>query len=233
MISTRTGQPPEWTALGFHKCPNCTLDPRRHPCCPPARNLAPACEAFRHRVSCDAVDVIVRTEDRSYMKHCAMQEAFSSLMGLIMATSGCPHLDKLRPMVLTHLPFATWEQTTYRAVSMYLLAQYLRQQRGLDPDWQLRELARLYEDVRRVNMAFADRLRSIQQADANVNAMVKLDCQADITSLVIARQWWENLEPLFRPHLSGCGSGTAPESSPTAASESSPADVRAGSLVGP
>ena len=158
-------------------------------------------------MSYDPVDVEVKTEDRRYVKSCAVQEAFSSLMGLIMATSGCPHLDRLRPMVLTHLPFSTGGQTTYRAVSMYLLAQYLRHQRGLKPDWELRDLAAMFEEVRTVNMAFAERLRSMQQADANINAMVRLDVQADLTSFAVARRWWEKLEHLFRPYLEEADEG--------------------------
>jgi hypothetical protein len=122
-------------------------------------------------------------------------------MGLIMATSGCPHLDKLRPMAFTHLPFSTMAQTTYRAVSMYLLAQFFRRRRGLEPDWELRELSRAYEDIRTVNVAFAKRLASIQQDDANLNAIVKLDNHAGITSLSIAEEWWEEIEHVFRKYL--------------------------------
>ena len=117
---------PEWTRLSFNQCPNCSLDEDRHPCCPVARNLVPVSDAFFNRMSYDPVEISVSTADRAYRKSCPLQEAACSLMGLIMATSGCPHLDKLRPMVYTHLPFSTADQTTYRAVSMYMLIARIR-----------------------------------------------------------------------------------------------------------
>ena len=53
---------------------------------------------------------------------------------------------------------------------MYLLAQFFRQRRGETPDWELQELSRSYDDIHRVNRAFAKRLASIQEKDANRNA---------------------------------------------------------------
>ncbi len=200
-VPTSNDDRAEWTRLEFNQCPNCPLSIADHPHCPVARNLVPVNAAFCDRLSYDEVDVLVHTEVRTYKKTCALQDAVSSLMGLIMATSGCPHLDKLRPMVFTHLPFSTADQTTYRAVSMYLLAQFFRQRHGLAPDWELKDLSRAYEDIHTVNVAFAKRLASTQKKDANLNAVVKLDSQADITSFSIAEQWWEQLEPIFRPYL--------------------------------
>ena len=37
-----------------------------------------------------------------------------------MALSGCPVLEQLKPMARFHLPFASVEETIYRAASMYL-----------------------------------------------------------------------------------------------------------------
>ena len=54
----------DWTRLSHHRCPNCPLDAAVYAQCPVARNLAPACEAFCHRISYDQVDVEVQTEDR-------------------------------------------------------------------------------------------------------------------------------------------------------------------------
>jgi len=201
LVPVPMGAAPEWTTLAFRQCPNCPLNEGDNLHCPVARNLVPMIEAFHDRMSYDEVEVTVHGEARMYRKSCSLQEGVSSLMGLIMATSGCPHLDKLRPMVFTHLPFATSEQTTYRAVSMYLLAQFFRQRRGKTPDWELKELSRTYEDIHVVNRAFAKRLASIQEKDANRNAIVKLDSFARITSFSIAEQWWEDIENIFRPYL--------------------------------
>lgn len=200
-VSAPSGGEPAWTALAFRQCPNCPLNADDHPHCPVARNLAPIAEAFENRMSYDTVNVTVHSEARTYQKTCPLQEGVSSLMGLIMATSGCPHLDKLRPMVFTHLPFATSEQTTYRAVSMYLLAQFFRQRAGGTPDWDLKDLARTYQNIQAVNRAFAKRFAGIPEKDANRNAIVKLDSLARITAFSIAEHWWEDIESIFRPYL--------------------------------
>ena len=61
-------------------------------------------------------------------------------------------------MVRFHLPFATREETMYRVVAMYLMAQYFRQRNGLEPDWEMADLVHMYEDVTVVNKSFVDRL---------------------------------------------------------------------------
>jgi hypothetical protein len=113
-------------------------------------------------------------------------------------------------MVYTHLPFSTTEETTYRAVSMYLLAQYLRRQRGLQPDWELAGLVKIYEEVSVVNKHFVERLKTTKLEDASLNAVVKLDCFAAMTATLIAAQALSGVEELFRPYLApDAGAGPA------------------------
>ena len=59
------------------------------------------------------------------MRETSAQQAMSSVLGLIMATSGCPWTDRLRPMARFHLPFASEAETLYRSVGMFLLAREL------------------------------------------------------------------------------------------------------------
>ena len=92
-----------------------------------------------------------------------------------MVTSGCPVLAPLRPMVRFHLPFATRLETIFRAVSSYLVGQYLRARKGERADWELSGLAHTYKLVGKVNRAFALRLRAAVDKDANLNALVQLD----------------------------------------------------------
>lgn len=199
LIAETPSNRPSWTRLDFERCPNCTLPDTRADC-PVATNLQPLNSAFSNRISFEAVEVTVRTVARTYLKNCPLQEAVGSLMGLIMATSGCPHLDKLRPMVITHLPFSTADQTTFRLVSMYLMAQFFRKRHGLAPDWDLGELASTFDAIRIVNQAFACRLRESQTRDANLNAIVRLDSQADLAWFSIAEEQWEQLEQVFTPY---------------------------------
>ncbi len=190
---------PPWTSLGFQQCPNCPLDVLDTPQCPVARNLVPVIETFRDCASSDEVDVTVCTEARDFQKRCSLQVGLSSLVGLIMATSGCPILDRLRPMVYTHLPFSNGKETTLRAIATYLLSQCIRERQGRTTDWALDRLMQTYDEVRVVNKAFAQRVRSMCGKDANVNAVVILDTFAGLASFALAKQWWKDIEPLFAP----------------------------------
>jgi hypothetical protein len=118
-----------------------------------------------------------------------------------MVVSGCPIMNKLRPMAFTHLPFATVEETTYRAVSMYLLAQYFRNRHGKKADWSLEELLKIYEEVRAVNHSFVRRLLSINPLDASINALVSLDCFGTVAAFSIVQDSLKALEPLFQSYL--------------------------------
>ena len=101
--------PPEWTRLSNRQCPHCPLGEDRHPQCPIARNLAGVIGEFAQSISFEEAEISIATEAREYRHRAPLQSGISSLIGLVMVTSGCPHLDKLRPMVYTHLPFSSTE----------------------------------------------------------------------------------------------------------------------------
>jgi len=199
--STAVEPLPEWTRLSFHQCPNCPLNPATHARCPVAVGLVEVVESFKDSVSHEIADVVVTTPHRSYRKSASLQEVVSSLMGLHMASGGCPILDKLRPMLSTHLPFATVEETLYRTASMYLLAQYFRWKKGLNPDWELADLIVTCEELIVVNVAFGKRILNMNTADASLNALVSLDCFAGITRMSISQSFMKEIEPLFGAYL--------------------------------
>jgi len=192
---------PDWTSLAFHQCPTCPLQPQQHQRCPIAVNLADVVEFFREALSHEQVDVLVETEARGYTKHTTLQEGVSSIIGIYMVTSGCPVMDKLRPMVRTHLPFATVEETMYRVLSMYLLAQYFLAKRGGEPDWKLKRLVDIYQEIENVNKHFRERLSAINVNDATVNALVNLNCFADFTAFAIEENRLDEIELLFQAYL--------------------------------
>lgn len=165
--------PPEWTKLDVCRCANCPLAGRAE-YCPVAVNMAQAVEAFKDSVSYEAALVTVTTRRRTYQQATTLQRGISSIIGIYNVTSGCPILDKLRPMVRFHLPFATSEETAFRAVSTYLMTQYFAMQRGATPDWDLRELKAIYEAIEPVERGLSDRLRHASNRDANVNAVILL-----------------------------------------------------------
>lgn len=151
-----TPQPPSWTFLKQNQCANCSLDARDHPFCPVALNFAGIAEHFAHAMSYEEVHVVVTTEERVYSRDTALQQGLTSLLGIIMPTSGCPILEPLKPMVRFHLPFATITETVFRMVSMCLVAQYLRHGEGKPFDFGLRELAKVYAEAAIVNRTSFD-----------------------------------------------------------------------------
>lgn len=140
--------------------------------------MAHIAEEFKDYFSYESVKVSVTTKERVYSKTTSLQEGLSSLIGIIMVTSGCPVMERLKPVVRFHLPFATLEETIYRMVSMYLMAQVFIKQAGRLADWELKGLKKIYADVSQVNRDFAERLSDAARRDANLNALVNLDCFA-------------------------------------------------------
>lgn len=205
LMSAPRASYPEWTALSFHQCPNCPLSQEEHPRCPVAASLVDLVEFFKALASYEEVDVQIESYQRRYTKHTSVQQAVSSLLGIYMVTSGCPVLDRLRPMVRFHLPFATIEETAYRAISMYLMAQYFRRKRGLRPDWELDGLVAIYEAVQTVNQTFFQRLRHLQGKDASANALIILDCFAGYVTFSIDAGLLDEVECLFAGYLESGG----------------------------
>ena len=168
-------EPPDWTRLGFHQCTNCPLTSQDRPHCPLAARLSRLMPLFEGLHSHDEVDVEAVTAERTVVKHTTAQRALSSIMGLIIATSACPHTVFLKPMARFHLPLSSEEETVYRASSMYLLAQYFRARQGVAADFELLGLKRAYDALHQINLGMASRLRAVFSRDAAVNAVVLLD----------------------------------------------------------
>jgi hypothetical protein len=192
--------PPPWVALDFNQCPGCQLDSETNPLCPIANHLSWIVEMFKDRNSYDNVVVAVSDRMRSYLKETSLQDALGSMLGIIMATGGCPSMKPLRPMVRFHLPFASLEETEFRMVSMYLLGQYFRSEKGLEPDWNMDGLQAIYDSVHTVNKAFAERIRSVYLNDAGVNAIVMLDSFAEAVPFAI-RTKMKDFEKFFASYM--------------------------------
>ncbi|MBI3006406.1 MAG: hypothetical protein HYY49_13500 [Ignavibacteriales bacterium] len=175
---------PDWTRLKFSQCGNCPLDDSVE-YCPVALNLSRVVETFRKNDSFEQATVTVETPQRTYVKNVQLQKGISSLIGMIMVTSNCPIMDRLRPMARFHLPFATSLETFYRTVSMYLTAQYFLVRKGESPDWDLTKLLEIYKAISQVNKGMSQRLLNASDKDANVNAVVILHSFGDGVSYFI------------------------------------------------
>jgi len=201
LIQIRQASYPKWAELKFFKCPNCSLDEDQHVFCPIAINLVSLVELFRDMISYEEVELLIQSEERGYIKHTTLQQGISSLVGIYMVTSGCPIMEKLKPMVQYHLPFATLRETQYRVISMYLLAQYFLYRRGKKPDWELKNLVKIYDDIQIVNKSFFQRIAHIKIKDATLNALIKLDMFAKHISVLINRYALDEMECLFNAYF--------------------------------
>ncbi|MBN1470674.1 MAG: hypothetical protein JW925_02770 [Syntrophaceae bacterium] len=201
IIQTGEKYCPEWTKLNRCKCPNCTLNERKNKFCPIAVNLEDIIDYFSIFVSSEPVEVIVTANERTYLKKVTLQQGVSSLIGIYMVTSGCPVMEKLKPMVRFHLPFATMEETMYRAISMFLVSQYFSYRHGGKAEWDLKKLTEAYENVKIVNKSFLKRLKTIDTKDSNLMAVVVLDYFAKIVNFSIDSKMVDDLYYLFEGYI--------------------------------
>jgi hypothetical protein len=193
LSNTPTSAPPFWTDLKFKQCANCPLNAADHPHCPAALQMASAIEPLKALVSFDTVGVTVTQAERTIYAETTAQQAMSSVLGLIMATAGCPWTDRFRPMARFHLPFASEVETVYRSVSMFLLARELA---GTDPQGGFAALESLYENLHVVNRDMSRRLGAATRTDPAQNAMALLDAYTTLLPAALESSL-EELKPLF------------------------------------
>jgi hypothetical protein len=195
--------PPFWTELTFSQCANCPLNAAEHSYCPSALHMAFAVQALKDLVSFDTVGVTVTQAERTVHVETSAQQALSSVLGLIMATSGCPWTDRLRPMARFHLPFASEAETVYRSVCMYLLARELVGAReGEGETHGFATLKELYENLHVVNRDMSRRLGAATRSDPARNAMALLDSYTTLLPAALESSL-EDLKPLFNTWRGG------------------------------
>lgn len=187
---------PRWTCMETERCPACSLEGVAH--CPAALDIADVVDAFGAIASFECVDVHVLTPERGYFKRCDSRTALRSLLGLIMATGGCPVLGQFRGLARFHLPFANRQEALFRAVSACLLKNYF----ALGPAapvaavCELAPLAALYEQVQTVNEALCRRLRLAGESESSVSALVQLFSHS-VLFAEAAPKYLEELRTLF------------------------------------
>ncbi len=187
----------DWAKLENFKCPHCPLNEREHEYCPVAVNLNRVIKFFEDVPSYKKVKITVKAPERDYVKNADVQTGISSLLGLIMASSGCPIVGELKSLVKFHLPFATIEETEIKIFSMYLLAQYFKMKRGEKPDWEMKKLNEIYNDIMILNKNVAEKIAEVENKDASINAVVVLNNFADSVTFGLDMDALEHLEELF------------------------------------
>jgi hypothetical protein len=156
---------------------------------------------FSDLPSYEKVKMTVETIQRKYEKETTIQDALGSMAGILMAGSKCPVMSKLKPLIKFHLPFASLEETGYRVLAMYLVAQYVKKSNGFKPDWNLDELNDLYKDIQIVNASIAQLLSSLEEKDTGKNAVVTLNNFASFLTLRLEDRHFTEFETLFKDHL--------------------------------
>ena len=196
LLVPESGPGPAWSKLEFQRCPNCNVDDAEE-YCPAARALAQFLSQFEARISYEKAVIEVETPNRTVVSKTTFQHGIAGLIGLTMATSGCPRTRFLRPMARTHLPFATEEETVMRSLAFHLLAQYVAKSDGGAPvSLSLAQLKEDYAQLSIVNGAMAERLRSAITRDAALNAVIILDSFTFIAPENID-SGFEDIRPFF------------------------------------
>ena len=201
LLNYSHGELPEWTLLDYQKCSHCPLNGPKETHCPAAVSIIDLVRRFDNVVSHEEIDLEVITADRKVYERTTAQRGISSLLGLLLSTSGCPHTAYFKPMARFHLPLASTEDTLFRATGMYLLAQFFLMTAGKDVDVELDGLCRLYENIHQLNIALARRLKNATSADSSINAVIVLDVFTHTLPIGIKEQL-ESIRPLFLSYLS-------------------------------
>jgi hypothetical protein len=196
-VSPEGSSDEEWAKLDFCKCKICPLDPKIVKNCPIAYNITGLAKEFSEIYSIEKVNTQVNAPERSYFKVDTVQQGLRSILGIYLATSGCPFMEVLKPMARFHLPFASMEETIYRHSCNFLLGEYLESMDTATPmDIRqkkfIKKLIKKYDNIDQVNNYMCKRIEMITEGDANKNAliilnviglMIKLEIEGNFKSL--------------------------------------------------
>lgn len=190
--SPRECRPQRWTRLEFCQCEICPLTSADTEHCPIAYNISGLIEKFNGVFSIESCEISVNVSQRSYVKRTHASEGLGSLLGIYMATSGCPHMAPLKPMARFHLPFASLEETIYRQAGNLLLSEYFRQKAEQRMGLDLQQLLEVNKRIDRVNLGICKRVEQIVESDVSRNALAVLNT----FGVMLRQQLLDRLESL-------------------------------------
>lgn len=196
MIRQEQSTPPEWTKLEVSQCSNCPLKSEQVPHCPVAVNLSDLVTYFTDHLSFEKVEIRIESALRGYVKETDLQDGIQSIYGLIMATSGCPHMNFLKPMAHFHLPFSNVDEAVARTISIYLLQQHYLLEQGKTSEVSLKTLENNYAQVNLVNKGISDRFSQLKMKDSSKNGVLILDAFASLVPWALSDSF-KNFEYLF------------------------------------
>lgn len=201
LLNRPTHDLPDWTRLEVHQCSHCPFTPDAQSHCPVAVCLSQVIGRFGNVVSHNEIHLEVTTDERTVSQETTAQKGISSLVGLLIAASGCPHAAYFKPMARFHLPLASENETFYRATGMYLLAQYFLRREGKGSELGLEGLKEIYRNLHLLNTMIAERIRIATDTDSSVNAVILLDMISNLVPLIMDEQL-EKIRHLFDAYFS-------------------------------
>lgn len=191
---------PAWTELAYKQCPNCPLKPGEHPHCPVAVQLHNIVERFHNTRSIDEVTLEVVTEQRTVVQTTALQNALSSMLGLVFPVSGCPKTAGMKPLARFHVPLASEEETVFHVAGMFLLAQFFVNLKSKNGALSFDGLIAMYGDLHIVNKSVASRLQSVTSSDSLKNAITLVDMYSSLMPMLLQDQLVE-IRSFFKAYL--------------------------------
>ncbi|MBE2279781.1 MAG: hypothetical protein IAE91_05270 [Ignavibacteriaceae bacterium] len=194
VIRDEAHKPNDWALLENFKCPHCPLNPEENKYCPVALNLSEVIYNFQDEVSFEEIEVYATTPQRQVVKKTSLQAGVSSLLGILMVSSGCPIMAKLKPMLYFHLPFSNLEETQIRALSMYLLSQYVKYKKGGEPDWEMTGLIKIYEEIQILNKNVSKKIVDLEHKDASINSLIILNNFADYVTFTLDEKMLDEID---------------------------------------
>jgi hypothetical protein len=198
-LDRETEAPEPWCELEFQQCSHCPYKGSGPKYCPAAAQLSLIVKEVDHLVSYDRIHLKVSSKQRIIEQESSVQESVSSLLGLVLASCGCPHTEFLLPMARFHLPLASAEETLWRSCGNFLLAQHFKSESGSSTEL-LSDILRRYKNLEVINSALIKRLKSQINSDACPNAIVLLDNYAKHFPHYLANSI-NQLKPLYASYL--------------------------------
>ena len=175
---------PEWQKLGFNQCKGCQWEKTSY--CPVAVRLDQPASLLGLLNSYEPIEVMVEGPERTYHKKTTAQDGLSALFGLIMGSSECPAFSSFKGLAWFHMPFSSFEETLFRALSGMLLRNHLNRKLP-DESAILAEISAIYAQIREVNIGITNRLRKgvSEYTDSPLNAIVILDTFGQLVTMSV------------------------------------------------
>lgn len=183
---------------------NCTDCEVHHGCCKAENALSEVIKRFDDLKSTDFIHAEVQMEGRQISMDSQAPRALASLMGLLMASSGCPRLIPFRAMALFHLPFATAEENAIRAAGFWLMRCWTQNMNLAENPFTALQVA--WDSLEEVNQYLSRKLLAQTSNDAASNGIAFLDVLAKMGTMGL-----DSALETLRPVLNASASAELPD----------------------